>query len=193
MLLGWSSPGQVSSQSSASAQLTEQLPVQVIEQLASGPQEMLELGPTVKVQLAPIEQSTLHEVPQLPSHMLLSLQSTEQLSGPQTSGSISQLCSASQTQLAPLQAGSCRSLSPHPQSSATNSEGGTRGGRRRGGEGIACPRCADRRRITRASQRAAEPLGLTDVGPVRAGFRADLVVVDGDPLKDPKLLEARRS
>jgi len=44
--------------------------------------------------------------------------------------------------------------------------------------------------IVAGTHRAAELLGLTDVGLVRAGFRADLVVVDGDPLKDPKLLEA---
>jgi imidazolonepropionase-like amidohydrolase len=43
--------------------------------------------------------------------------------------------------------------------------------------------------IVAGTRRAAELLGLTDVGLVRAGFRADLVVVDGDPLKDPKLLE----
>jgi imidazolonepropionase-like amidohydrolase len=44
--------------------------------------------------------------------------------------------------------------------------------------------------IVAGTGRAAELLGLTDVGLVREGFRADLVVVDGDPLKTPKLLEA---
>lgn len=43
--------------------------------------------------------------------------------------------------------------------------------------------------IVAGTKAAADLLGLTDVGLVRAGFRADLVVVDGDPLKTPKLLE----
>lgn len=43
--------------------------------------------------------------------------------------------------------------------------------------------------IVAGTKAAADLLGLADVGLVRAGFRADLVVVDGDPLKNPKLLE----
>jgi len=44
--------------------------------------------------------------------------------------------------------------------------------------------------IVAGTTKAATLLGLDDVGAVQKGFFADLVVVDGDPLKDPKLLEA---
>jgi len=43
--------------------------------------------------------------------------------------------------------------------------------------------------IVAGTSRAAELLGLDDVGEVRAGMRADLVVVDGDPLGDVHVLE----
>jgi imidazolonepropionase-like amidohydrolase len=44
--------------------------------------------------------------------------------------------------------------------------------------------------IVAGTSRAAELLGLRDVGRVAEGLRADLVVVDGDPLADVRLLEA---
>jgi imidazolonepropionase-like amidohydrolase len=43
--------------------------------------------------------------------------------------------------------------------------------------------------IVAGTSRAAELLGLRDVGRVAEGLRADLVVVDGDPLADVRLLE----
>jgi len=44
--------------------------------------------------------------------------------------------------------------------------------------------------IVAGTSRAAELLGLRDVGRVAKGLRADLVVVDGDPLRDVRVLEA---
>lgn len=44
--------------------------------------------------------------------------------------------------------------------------------------------------IVAGTSRAAELLGLADVGQVKAGMRADLVVVDGDPLQDVRVLES---
>jgi imidazolonepropionase-like amidohydrolase len=44
--------------------------------------------------------------------------------------------------------------------------------------------------IVAGTSRAAELLGLHDVGRVAQGLRADLVVVDGDPLTDVHALEA---
>jgi imidazolonepropionase-like amidohydrolase len=44
--------------------------------------------------------------------------------------------------------------------------------------------------IVAGTSRAAELLGLRDVGRVAEGLRADLVVVDGDPLANVRLLEA---
>lgn len=44
--------------------------------------------------------------------------------------------------------------------------------------------------IRSATSVAADLLGLEDVGEVRSGFVADLVVVDGDPLADITVLEA---
>nr|WP_263429206.1 amidohydrolase family protein [Nannocystis pusilla] len=43
--------------------------------------------------------------------------------------------------------------------------------------------------IVAATRSAAELLGLRDLGQVKPGFIADLVVVDGDPLADIRLLE----
>ncbi|WAS94429.1 metal-dependent hydrolase family protein [Nannocystis punicea] len=43
--------------------------------------------------------------------------------------------------------------------------------------------------IVAATRSGAELLGLRDLGQVKAGFIADLVVVDGDPLADIRLLE----
>jgi imidazolonepropionase-like amidohydrolase len=43
--------------------------------------------------------------------------------------------------------------------------------------------------IVAGTSQAAALLGLSDVGTVRKGALADLVVVDGDPLADPALLE----
>lgn len=44
--------------------------------------------------------------------------------------------------------------------------------------------------IVAGTSRAAELLGLRDVGRVAKGLRADLVVVEGDPLQDVRVLEA---
>lgn len=44
--------------------------------------------------------------------------------------------------------------------------------------------------IVAGTSRAAELLGLRDVGRVAKGLRADLVVVEGDPLDDVRVLEA---
>lgn len=44
--------------------------------------------------------------------------------------------------------------------------------------------------IVAGTSRAAELLGLADVGRVKEGMRADLVVVEGDPLKDVRVVEA---
>jgi imidazolonepropionase-like amidohydrolase len=43
--------------------------------------------------------------------------------------------------------------------------------------------------ILAATSRAAELLGLTDIGQLAVGFRGDLLVVDGDPLEDISLLK----
>jgi imidazolonepropionase-like amidohydrolase len=43
--------------------------------------------------------------------------------------------------------------------------------------------------IVAATSGAAAALGLEDVGEVRAGTSADLLVVDGDPLEDPSVLQ----
>ena len=43
--------------------------------------------------------------------------------------------------------------------------------------------------IVAATRNAAELLGLRDVGEIKVGFVADLVVVDGDPLADIRTLE----
>jgi imidazolonepropionase-like amidohydrolase len=42
--------------------------------------------------------------------------------------------------------------------------------------------------IRAATQGSARALGLTDVGTVEAGHRADLLIVDGDPVADPRVL-----
>ena len=44
--------------------------------------------------------------------------------------------------------------------------------------------------ILAATSRAAELLGLADIGQLAVGFRGDLIVVDGDPLQDISVLEA---
>lgn len=43
--------------------------------------------------------------------------------------------------------------------------------------------------IVAATRSAAELLGLTDVGQIRPGFVADLVVVEGDPLTDIRVMQ----
>ncbi len=42
--------------------------------------------------------------------------------------------------------------------------------------------------IRAATWGSARALGLDDVGSIEVGKRADLVVVDGDPLEDPSIL-----
>ncbi len=42
--------------------------------------------------------------------------------------------------------------------------------------------------IVAATSNAAAALGLDDVGMVRPGAVADLIVLDGDPLEDPSIL-----
>ena len=44
-----------------------------------------------------------------------------------------------------------------------------------------------------ATANGAELLRLTDVGTIEAGKRADLLLVDGDPVEDPRALFGRRS
>jgi len=44
-----------------------------------------------------------------------------------------------------------------------------------------------------ATANGAELLRLPDVGTVEAGKRADLLLVDGDPVEDPPTLLGRRS
>jgi imidazolonepropionase-like amidohydrolase len=43
--------------------------------------------------------------------------------------------------------------------------------------------------IVAATSGSAAALGLEDVGELRAGAIADLLVVDGDPLEDPSVLQ----
>jgi imidazolonepropionase-like amidohydrolase len=43
-----------------------------------------------------------------------------------------------------------------------------------------------------ATANGAELLRLTDVGTIEPGKRADLVLVDGDPVEDPRALLARK-
>jgi imidazolonepropionase-like amidohydrolase len=44
-----------------------------------------------------------------------------------------------------------------------------------------------------ATANGAELLRLPDVGTIEAGKRADLLLVDGDPVEDPPTLLGRRS
>jgi imidazolonepropionase-like amidohydrolase len=43
--------------------------------------------------------------------------------------------------------------------------------------------------LVAATSGSAAALGLEDVGEVRVGATADLLVVDGDPLEDPSVLQ----
>lgn len=96
---GSASPAHCSSQVAPLPQLSEQLSVQVTLHTESAPQLTLPLLPTVTSQDAFASQVTLQDSPQLPLQTLCSAQSSEQLSGPQSSGENSQSSAAPQLQL----------------------------------------------------------------------------------------------